>query len=102
MPRELLEALDVLNWLINEWDGEFDWDAGNDWKPAKRAHTIEQIEKAFEDFLFAGEFKAYDNDIWKGTERRFGIVSQISSTDFRITFTIRGKNVRYISHRRIE
>jgi hypothetical protein len=102
MPRELLEALEILRWLENEWNGEFDWDAGNEWKPAKRAHTVEQIEEAFEEFVFAGEFKAYDSDTWKETERRFGIVSQISGKDFRITFTVRGNKIRYVSHRRVE
>jgi hypothetical protein len=100
MPREIFAALEILYWLTHDWTGEFDWDEGNNWKPLKRSHSCDQIEAAFEDFIFAGEILAFETENWG--ERRFAIISQILAKDFRIAFTIRFEKVRYISHGRID
>lgn len=102
MPRDLLDALEIQVWLASEWFGEFDWDEGNNWKPEKRSHSCDQIEECFESFVFAGEIKPYEDEAWAKKERRFSAISEIEGKPFRITFTIRGQKVRYISHRRLE
>ena len=101
MPREILAAMEIAFWLENHWQGVFYWDEGNETKPLKRAHSCEDIENAFVDFVFVGEIKPFAGEIWGNLEKRFVMISQLNEKSFRITFTIRGEKIRYISHGRI-
>lgn len=104
MPRSFIEALAIAEWLLNKWEGKFQWDEFNVRKPLARAHTVAQVEKSFftRGLEFIGEIQAYDTDKWKGTEQRYGVKTYISGKPFIITITIRGEYIRYISHRRFE
>ena len=83
-------------WLLEQWDGMLDWDAGNIRKQAKHEVTKAQIEQLFaKRFVFVGEVIPEDGTEWK--ERRHLLLGETGQPrKLAIIWTTRGLKIRPI------
>ena len=100
MPRQLVDALEILLWLQTIWLGAFDWDASNIAHVGKRNYTPKGVEKLFtSEAALLGKLAPNPDDSWG--EDRFLMVGRDGRAKLHsIIFTIRGDKVRPISVRR--
>lgn len=86
-------------WLVNDWDGTLDWDAGNTEKLTKHNVSVDGIEEFFDsDFVFVG--RLLETETLKWNENRYAIFGEtLSGRWMTIIWTIRGNSIRPISCR---